>query len=641
MSNTTDFTVSINSSERSTTDIKSLPTSFYIDLTKNQNVMKNIVGVKLSSAEISNSFNIVGPEYNNNYFTLHLPDKVNNPDGFKINLSSGIVQTQQQFVGAVNKQLNIYLNTNRALSGTLFPNSIFAEKYLYFFYMYQPTILTISYNLDTDNTTPIDLPDDAVELQPSLALPIELPVGWYSLYGMVLQIKNYITYQYTTRQVLLKSNPNLTPITFDTSNFRIENFNVNIFDRRFRSDINSDNPGDDCTRHDLIPEYIYFQSNITSNLELLKTIIYKCYIYDTVNFNIRFKKDTPQQGNGILDNMMSGAYPIPNGYYTGGQLYSKDPNTGKLVPDNNGSPYLKSYSIYHINNLPNAPKAKNTQIYNLLLSFNESLTQFSFVNSFNPEVNPANTISNPEQDFYYYYIDNQVQDWNPLSNDNFYNGDNIVVNLLDLDDLFYYDFISEQQYYDPTYIPTLELDSPPFTINFTTKSVTPTSNKYIQYPTFYPSLGTILGFNDGLNIPVPDQTNSYWVIIAPNINQLYGSYYIKLRLGDTDTREWGALSLLNTTNDFSKVLLPNSIKADYATYSTSTSIINPNFYFIKPIKQLKRLYVQLVDIYDNILNSNGVDFSFTLIFILSDVSIKDYTKNTGISYSNYNNSMNL
>ena len=70
MSKTTDFTVSINSSERAQVS-NSLPTSFYIDLTKNQNMMKNIVGIKLSSAEISNSFNIIGPEYNNNYFTSY------------------------------------------------------------------------------------------------------------------------------------------------------------------------------------------------------------------------------------------------------------------------------------------------------------------------------------------------------------------------------------------------------------------------------------------------------------------------------------------------------------------------------------------------------------------------------------------
>lgn len=620
MSKTTEFTVSINSSERAT-DTKSLPTSFYIDLTKNQNMMKNIVGVKLSSAEISNSFNIVGPEYNNNYFTLYLPNKENNPEGFQISLSNGIVQTQQQFVGAVNKQLNTYLNTNKALTGTLFNNSIFAERYLYFFYMYRPTVITISYNLDTNNTNPISLPSDAISSQPKLALPLTLPVGWYSLYGMVLQIKEYILSQYTTRRSLLKNDPNLTPITFDNSIFRIDSFYVNVFDRRLRSDIDSETPGVDCMRPDLIPAYIYNQSNITSNLDLLKTIIYKCYIYDTVNFNIRFKKDTPQQSNGILDNLTSGTYMIPTGYMTGGQLFSVGSN-GKLEPADNGSPYLKSYSIYYINNVPNAPKAKNTQIYNLLLSFDESLTQFSFKNSFNSEVNPANTLTNPDQFFYYYYIDNQIQGWNPpdIDSDIFVQGDNILYYLTDLDLLYYYSFISEEQYYDPTYIPTLSLDIPPFTINFNSNIVTPNNNVYIQYPTSYPSLGNILGFSNGNNIPELDQTNTYWILTAPNINQLYGSYYIKLRLGETDTRDWGALSLLNTTHDFSKILLPNSIKADYATYSTSTSIINPNFYFLKSIKQLKRLYVQLVDIYDNIINSNGINFSFTLIFILEDNS---------------------
>lgn len=627
MSKTTEYTVSINSSERAS-EPKSLPTSFYINLTHNQALMKNILGVKLSSAEISNSFNIVGPEYNNNYFTLYLPNKENNPEGFDISLNSGIIQTQQQFVGAVNKQLNTYLNTNKALTGTLFPNSIFAERYLYFFYMYQPTVITISYNLDTDNTTPISLPSDALAAQPSLANPLTLPVGWYSLYGMVLQIKEYIRSQYIIRQDLLNQTPslNLTPITFDNSNFRIESFYVNVFDRRLRSNSESVNPGTDCMRPDLITSYVYFQNNIASNMDLLKTIIYKCYIYDTVNFNIRFKKDTPQQGNGILDNLMSGTYMIPTGYCTGGKLFSVD-SKGKLVPDENGSPYLQSYSVYYINNTPNAPKAKSTQIYNLLLSFDESLTQFSFNNSFNSEVNPANTLTVPDQFFYYYYIDNQIQGWNPPDFDSeiFIQGDNILYYLTDLDQLYYYRFITEEQYYDPSYIPTLSLDIPPFTINFSSNIVTQGTNSYIINTAKYPSLGNILGFSNGNNTPVLDQTNTYWILTAPNINQLYGSYYIKLRLGPNDNCEWGQTSLLNGINHFSKILLPNSIKADYATYSTSTSIINPNFYLVQAKKQINRLYVQLVDMYDNILNSNGIDFSFTLVFILEETSV-NYNK---------------
>ena len=587
-----EFTVNIDSRNRPSQSQSITNFSIKFD---NVDMMKGIIGVKLSSAEISNSFSIVNSDYNNNYFRIHLPNKNSDPDGWPIILDKGVPQTQEQYANAINKILNDLFNTNKSLAGGPIPGPTFTEKYLYIFNVVNSIDITY-YFVDNNNNQ-------------QGPYNIILNSDWYSLYGIVRQIKNKITDKY-------HSNFTSNIMSSSYCNFIIIPFTIPIFDRRFRYcrdnyDLDPETyTKNDCIRFDNLPyaahgqpqSFNFNNNDLSNNLESLKTAIYKCYYSDVSGINIQHKQDTPQPYNGILDDLKSGTYVIPDNYLNGGD---------------NINNYLQSYSIYHINNDYIIPKGISTQIYNIAINYNPSLSQFSFTNSFNPEVNPKNTFSNTDNDFYFYYIDATTQGWNPDTTNNFTNGDNIVTNLTDLDELYDYKFVTDLSYSDVNYIPSTNNDIPDFVIDFT-NGYPNLSNKEIKYR----SVGSILGFNDtNNNAPIMDNTFNYKVLYATNINQLYGSFYINLRLGTGSSLDWGAITLLGSgSRNLAKILLPPYIAADYSTYSSATSIINPVYYFPKPnkISQINNLNVQLTDNYNNILNANGVDFSFTIVFILED-----------------------
>lgn len=615
-----EIVVNIDSRNRSTNPF-STPSNFNVQFNNINGDIQNIIGVKLSSAEISNSFCLTSNDYNNNYFTLHLPNIDCDPSGLVIKLAQGVPQTQEQYMNAINMILSKTINTNKSLSGSTYSNSDFAEKYFYIFYAVNSIYVQYFFYNDSytyNNNNPISNDGNLYT--------ITLNSGWYSMYGLVNKIISNI-----------QNNPN------SMINFVVLPFQIPVFDRRLRYNLYTyDNDPhtymlNDCVRFDQLPYNNYNNdffdlnnNNFSDNLTTLKTAIYSCYVYDIKTFNVQNNKDTPNTNNGILDDLKSGTYMIPSNYLTGGDLFSLDPLTNKLVKDNiNGSPYLTSYSVYYVNNMPTPPRNGNSvQLYNILSVYDKNLTQFSFINSYNPEVNPNNTLTDPRLQFYYYYIDNLQQGWNPDTETiglfPFTEGDNVMDSLNDLDFLSYYNFITDNQYYDPNYIPSLQYDIPDFQINFKT-GLPNKSNRILYVDVPYLSLGTLLGFDDtSLNIPSMNSTNNYKVIFAININQLYGSYYINLRIGTGNKLDWGMLGLdiKNTPNgnnrNFAKILLPAYIASDYGTYASATSIINPIYIPDPLISSLKNLSVQLTDYNNNILNTNGVEFSFTLIFICED-----------------------
>jgi hypothetical protein len=117
---------------------------------------KNIINITLESIEINHCVhylnnNNISDLKNNNYFTLHIPNKLNDPDGSIILLNNGYSRTINTMKKNINNNLNIFnnsFNTN--------------EKYFYIFYLL---------------------------LSPSL----ELQPGWYSVYGLYNIIKS-LTY---------------------------------------------------------------------------------------------------------------------------------------------------------------------------------------------------------------------------------------------------------------------------------------------------------------------------------------------------------------------------------------------------------------------------------------------------------------
>jgi hypothetical protein len=48
-----------------------------------EKIYKNIVSVKMVSLELTNTINYISSLKKNNYLTLYLPNKLNDPNGFK------------------------------------------------------------------------------------------------------------------------------------------------------------------------------------------------------------------------------------------------------------------------------------------------------------------------------------------------------------------------------------------------------------------------------------------------------------------------------------------------------------------------------------------------------------------------------
>ena len=498
------------------------------------NMLKNINSVKLSSIEISNSINIVSTQQNNNFFTLHLPNKTNDPSGAIIKLPDGLIQNTEQFKTALNNIFSNLFNSNQ------YNNPDFAEKYLYIFYLYSDLIIDFNFN---SNNQPASLVNNLV-----------ISKGWTSMYGLVLQINNYITKQYNSRQAYLIQNPNASPINLDNGNFVMNSFNINIFDRRFQSTNINIKPN--CTRIDPIDMFDGSLNNLTENLKLLTYHIYSIYIDDTVTFKL--KTNSPYFGDAILDQLNTNTYIIGSIYKLAGQT-------------------LNSNCIYYINNSTNIEDIHRINIYNLIVKTNQECLLLSINNSF---------VNNDNTPFYYYYVDEQKQTWNNVNN----TLDNIL----------------NSEY-------TLKYDIPSFEIDFNTNNnnVNPVNSNILDINKMnYKSMGYYLGYrpiNDSfvLSSQINGLMNELTGTKVPNTN---GSNYLFLRIND-----WGLYDFFGK-KIFAKILLPHSVdNPTYGSYIISNYYINPTFNFRQP-QNIKKLDIELLDYLGNSINLNGVDWSFTLQF---------------------------
>lgn len=191
-----------------------------------EKVYKNIISVKLVTFEINNilSFiNFISSEKKNNYFTIHLPNKINDPDGTIIYLDDGHTHDIKILINNINLKLSTIFNNNSLLSN---------EKYFYFFYLLNNTDIIFNFN-------------DTIKI-------LTINIGWNSVYGIYKQMEQFIT-----------------DCDLKNTNITINNFTFNVFDRRYNNNIRQDTI--------ILPNII--------NLDSLKIDLYNNYINPS-NFNI-------------------------------------------------------------------------------------------------------------------------------------------------------------------------------------------------------------------------------------------------------------------------------------------------------------------------------------------------------------------
>ena len=208
---------------------------------------KNIYSIKMISIELSSgiqflNYDNISSKKQNNYFIIHIPNKLNDPSGTIIYIDDGYT-----------RDIKI-LQTNINLKLDAFNKSIFiTEKYFYIFYLLNTVNIYIHAELDT--------------------FVITLNFGWYSVYGLYNIISSYII------------NNNIIKI------IRIDTFTLSIFDRRKL----------DTVRTDMITLSDSYTINSLSNLkeDLYKNYISNCQLSDTTDTTF-IPSDT---GLGILDKL--------------------------------------------------------------------------------------------------------------------------------------------------------------------------------------------------------------------------------------------------------------------------------------------------------------------------------------------------
>ena len=298
------------------------------------NTYKNITSIKMSSFEMCNNniqylnYNNISSLKNNNYFKVHIPNKLNDPNGTILYVDDGL------------NDINLLIN-NISLKLNNLQNN---EKYFYIFYLNNNTTINFDFMNDKPNK-------------------LILNSGWYSLYGIVQVISQYITNIYNDKQ-----NNNLTKYYF-----QILPFDLNIFDRRFKNN--------NCIRTDNIPLIEFNDNNFTSAINHLKDIFYHIYIDDTTNFNVSI------EGNGILDKLVSGTFDenitLNSKYHINSNndnnllLYNFVINTELMhIVINN------DYSNYYFNNNNNWESITNLLDKDYLL--NNNFLSISPLNSYKP-----------------------------------------------------------------------------------------------------------------------------------------------------------------------------------------------------------------------------------------------------------------
>jgi hypothetical protein len=535
-----------------------------------EKMYKNIIAITINSLEICNCINYISAAKCNNYITIHLPNKSSDPNGTILLLPDGLLQSIVSIKSLFNGLFTGFFNTNRNLQIHSFNNISFAEKYFYVFHLYKPTEVSFNFNFNS------------VLLPPSLQNKLIINKGWYSVYGLVILIQQYIQQKYNERQTYFKKNPSTPQIDLDNGIFHLDPFDLHIFDRRFRSV----NPNLDCIRIDTIPQKDFdintnnVNNDLKSNLAELKNFIYKKYINDTITF-ICPKPISSEPG--ILDKLVNNEYIIPSGY-----VYE---NTN-----------LESGSKYHINNKPEEPTLDDTQIYNLSCEINLSNYVY-FRNSFT---------DTKCRKFYYYFVDiNGVlpSSWKQS------NGDNIIINmfsnLLLRPFLLEHKFITSVQSNDPLYQVTLEYDIADFEIDFNTNKCGEQENSITDgiiniKKLKYLSIGYYMGYRPNpsklidkflinSNIDFTDR-----IMTAPKFFDTTGHNYIFIKIND-----WGYIDFFGESL-MAKILLTSGLgnpKLD--------DFVNQGYRFRQPIN-INKLDIELVDYLGNTLDLNGSNFSCTI-----------------------------
>ena len=538
-----------------------------------EKMYKNIISARMVSIEVNNSASYLDDIKKNNFLTIHLPNKINDPEGIKVQLDEGLYQN----VGAIQNMFNglfqDLFNTNNVLQKPTLNGKPFAEKYFYFFYLNYDTELIFDFNTGSGTG-------------------LTLKQGWYSIYGLVLQIQNYLTIKYNERIEYKNANPGIPTIPLDSGNFTLGQFYLPIFDRRFRNG----NTTDDCVRYDPITQIMTNSGNFSTNLTQLKNHIYGTYLADITTFIPQTSATWDANNHGILDLLNAGEYLVVN-----------SPNNNPYSLSNEK---LLSESIYYLNIAPDYPTQQSTQIYNLSLQVDPISSKVSFANYFTKTIsttNPANNFS-----FYYYYTSlpgtTQNQNWNELSG-------NVTINLFDnlfSSKKFLYEqkFITLAQYTDPSFKYTSEKDIAEFEIDFSTYILTnPTSNGLIDIKKMnYPPVGYYLGYRPNLTKTteqfifkgIIDTTQRH--IKATKVFDTIGNDYLFLRIND-----WGYIDFFSKKL-FAKVLLINEFgKPNIDDY------VNKEYRFRQPI-DINKLDIELVDYLGNTIDLGGFDWSFTLEF---------------------------
>ncbi len=547
-------------------------TKFRINLEK---TYKNIVSATINSLEINNSINYISSKKDNNYILIHLPNKLNDPNGTKIVLYDGLLQLITSIRTLFNGIFAGIFNNNGGLQTLQYDGKPFAEKYFYVFYLNENT--TINFDFNVVNST--NLPN-------TLKNKLTIQKGWHSIYGLVIQIKNYITQKSNERAEYISQNPNIniTPIPLDSGNFSItSNIMLNIFDRRFR---NMGTLSKDCIRSDTIASFSFTSNNLESNFNQLKLHIYKTYIKDTTTFvsSPVGVANTPTSGLGILDLLTSNNYQIPLGYV------------------NENSPLL-SGSKYYISNSSTAPNSASTQLYNITHNVDLTGLRVFFKNSF------TNSTSGTTTYYYYYWVDPTGNSPSIWKKDVEGVTINYVENLVNLTHLLNQKFITQAEYNDPLFNPTLEKDIATFEIDFnTSKSLeNPVTNGLVDIKKLeYNSVGHYMGFRPDmfkttdkfLKSDVLDVTDR--IIRAEKTFDTAGENYIFIKIND-----WGYIDFFGERM-MAKILLTSGLgnpKLD--------AFVNQGYRFRQPIN-ISKFDIELVDYLGNTLDLNGFDISCSI-----------------------------
>jgi hypothetical protein len=580
---------------------------FRYDLEK---TYKNIISARMISLEVNNSASYIDNVKKNNFIIVHLPNKLNDPEGTVIELSEGLFQIVGVIQNIFNGMFQTFFNTNEGLQTTTIDNKPYAEKYFYFFYLNDNVEIKFDFNDETNvNNLPV-----------SILNKFTLTKGWHSIYGMVLQIQDYIKIKYNERKTYKNLNPSAIAIPLDAGNFLMKNnsydvedanydvLTLPIFDRRFRSDVAGEPTEHDCIRYDNINDTDFLANDLTTNLTAFKYYIYSTYITDTSLFIPQTTTTYSSYANhGILDRLNAGEFIIPNNpiYTSSG---NKNPSYGLKTTK------LTSNSIYYLNiaylqDPPAEPTSTSTQIYNLLMQVDLTALKVSFSNFFTRTVSTTNLTSN--FNFYYYYVPPTStlgsQTWN------FVNSQLETINSFDSlfnnkKFLLEQKFITQAQYNNPFFQYTAEKDIADFEIDFSTyKLSNPITNGLLDINKMsYPPVGYYLGFRPDYRKSVDNFNykgkidNTERVLTATKIFDTTGDDYIFLKIND-----WGYIDFFNQRM-FAKILLTSGLgnpKID--------DYINKEYRFRQPLN-IQKLDIELTDYLGNTVDLAGFDWSFTL-----------------------------